>query len=190
MQTTIYKEDKGLNFGKWNDYISKLMYYTTTNEILNKISIPKKVADYGGANGNLKTFIPHAITIDIDESKKPDVLDNIITHSKKYDLVVIRFVLHYLNDYEVLELFRNIKSKNILVIQFENNDLKSKYFNSQNEGIKYFRTSKQLQKLLPKNSKKIYQKKYVLDKDFYLNRLGKGLYKKHKEQITAYHLCK
>ena len=49
-----------------------------------------------------------------------------------------RFVLHYLNDYEVLQLFENIKSYHkgkILIIQFCNNDLKSKYKNSLNESL-------------------------------------------------------
>lgn len=187
MQMQIYKEDQAEKFGKWNDEVSNFLYQTSTKEILSKISIPNLVADYGGANGNLKQFIPQSISIDIDSSKKPDILDNILTHSKKYDLIVLRYVLHYLNDYEVIQLFENLKALNVLIIQFENNDLKAKYYNSQNE-FKYFRTSQQLQKLLPINSKEIYSKEYELGQDFYINRLGKGNYKTHKEILKAYYV--
>ena len=185
MQT--YKEDQGTNFGKWNDSISRFLYQDSTKEILSKITIPNLVADYGGANGNLKQFIPNAISIDIDKTKRPDVVDDILNHSKYYDLVIIRFVLHYLNDYEILKLFNVIKARNILIIQFENNDLKSKYFNSQNE-FKYFRTSHQLKQLLPIKSKEIYSKTYELGNEFYKNRLGKGIYKTHDETLKAYYL--
>jgi hypothetical protein len=185
MQNIIYKEDKGINFGKWTDNVSRFMYETSTKEILSKISIPKSVADYGGANGNLKQFIPNSISIDIDKSKNPDVLDNIVTHSKSYDLVVIRFVLHYLTDYEVIELFNTIQTKKILLIQFVNNDLKSKYKNSKNEK-KYFRTEQQLKALIPNRFKEIYSKDYTVDKEFYVNRLGKENYKNHQETLKAY----
>lgn len=186
MQSKTYKEDRGKDFGKWTDKISKFLYYESTKEILSKIKIPLNVADYGGANGLLKKIIPNSISIDLDHAKKPDILDNIITHKNKYDLVIIRYVLHYLNDYEIIELFKNINAKNILVIQFVNNDLKAKYYNSQNE-FKYFRTSKQLKKLMPKSFKKIYSKKYYLDSEFYTNRLGTGKYKKHQEILNAYY---
>jgi hypothetical protein len=187
MLKITYKEDKGIKFGKWSDKISKLIYFDSVNEILSKINTNGLVADYGGANGILKQFIPNIISIDIDASKVPDIIDNIITHKGNYNLIIIRFVLHYLNDYEVLQLFENIKSYHkgkILIIQFCNNDLKSKYKNSLNE-FKYFRTENQLENLLPK-FKKIYNIEYNIDKKFYLNRLGNGNYIKHKEQLNAY----
>jgi len=185
MQT--YREDQGVNFGTWNDSISNFLYQDSTRQILSKIHIPNLIADYGGANGNLKQFIPQSISIDIDKTKNPDINDNILTHSKYYDLVIIRYVLHYLNDYEVLQLFKAIKARNILVIQFENNDLKNKYFNSQNE-FKYFRTTEQLKYLLPISSKEIYSKEYELGEDFYTNRLGQGDYETHKEILKAYYI--
>lgn len=188
MQSKIYSEDKGTAFGKWSDKISKLMYFESTKDILSKINTKGIIADYGGANGIIKQFIPSAISIDIDKSKKPDIVDNIITHRGKYDLIIIRFVLHYLNDYEVLQLFKNIKSFHkgrILVIQFCNDNLKSKYQNSVNE-FKYFRTQDQLESLLPKYEKKIYSIEYDIDENFYLNRLGSGVYTKHKEKLNAY----
>lgn len=185
MQT--YKEDDGKNFGKWTDDVSRFMYFESTGKILDLIQVPETVADYGGANGNLKHFIPHAISIDIDASKKPDINENILTHDGIYELVVIRYVLHYLNDYEVLKLFENIKAKNILVIQFENNNLKDKYFNSQNE-FKYFRTSAQTRELLPTRFEEIYSKDYELGPDFYKNRLGEGKYKTHNETLKGYYI--
>jgi hypothetical protein len=187
MQNKIYKIDSGNNFGKWNDKVSKFIYFDSVKEILSKIEINGKIADFGGANGILKQFIPNIITIDIDVTKEPDILDNILTHKGVYDLIVIRFVLHYLNDYEVLQLFNNIKSYhkgNILVIQFINSDLKSKYQNSKNE-FKYFRTKNQLEKLLPK-FKEIYSIKYKCTREFYKNRLNIDDAKPHNEVLKAY----
>jgi hypothetical protein len=187
MQNIIYKEDKGIDFGKWSDKISKLMYFDSVKDILSKIELPKRIADYGGANGILKNFIPNIITIDIDESKNPDIVDNILIHKGDYDLIIIRFVLHYLNDYEIIQLFENIKSYhkgNTLIIQFTNEDLKSKYNNSKNE-FKYFRTKNQLEKLLP-NFTKIYSIQYKCTKEFYKNRLNIDNSIEHKEEINAY----
>lgn len=187
MQNKIYKEDNGTNFGKWTDSVSKLMYIDSTKEILLKIDTSGKIADYGGANGILKQFIPNIISIDIDKSKKPDIVDNVLTHKGNYDLIILRFVLHYLNDYEILKLFKNIETYHkgkILVIQFTNEDLKSKYYNSKNE-FKYFRTKNQLEKLLPK-FKNIYSINYKCTKEFYKNRLNIENAKNHKEEINAY----
>jgi len=187
MQENIYKIDKGSYFGMWTDSISKLMYFDSTKELLQKISISGKIADYGGANGLLKTFIPNAISIDIDKTKNPDIVDNIITHKGKYNIIFIRYVLHYLNDYDVLKLFQNIATyhKGIVIIQqFTNEDLKSKYYNSINEQ-KYFRTEKQLLALLPP-CEKIYSKQYTVTKNFYLNRLDNSNAIEHKECINAY----
>ena len=187
MQKIIYKEDKGRDFGKWSDQTSKLIYFDSIKEILAKIDTSGKVADYGGANGILKQFIPNIITIDIDGSKNPDIQDDILTHQGNYDLIIIRFVLHYLNDYQVLQLFKNIQkyhSGKILLIQFTNEDLKLKYENSKNE-FKYFRCRQQLEKLLP-DFENIYNIEYTCDKEFYLNRLGINNGMKHSENINAY----
>jgi len=187
MQKKIYKEDQGINFGKWKDKTSKFLYFDSTKEILSKIKIYNNVADYGGANGNLKTFISNIISIDIDSSKHPDIIGNIITHKGNYDLIIIRYVLHYLNDYEILKLFNNITNYHkgeVLIIQFCNNDLKSKYSNSINE-FKYFRTENQLEQLLPKYTK-IYSKEYEVEQDFYKNRLNLNNAITHKEILNAY----
>lgn len=186
MQKITYEIDKGINFGKWKDKTSQYLYFESTIEILKKIKIPNSVADYGGGNGLLKQFIPQIKTIDIDENKQPDLIDNILTHNNHYELVIIRFVLHYLNDYEVIELFKTINADNILIIQFENEDLKTKYQNSINE-FKYFRTEKQLKALLPKH-KEIYNREYEVSPEFYKERLGEADYKTHKEILRAYYI--
>ena len=187
MQKTTYNIDNGLNFGKWKDKISTLIYKNSLDVILQNINKNAITADYGGANGILKQYFNNIITIDIDETKKPDIIDNIITHKGNYELIIIRFVLHYLNDYEILQLFENIKSYHkgqILIIQFCNNDLKNKYKNSINE-FKYFRNERQLLNLLPE-CKKIYSKKYKCNKEFYKNRLNIDNAIEHFETLNAY----
>lgn len=190
MQKIIYKADQGLKFGMWNDKTSKFLYHISVKDILDKIKIPENVADYGGGNGILKKFIPYIKTIDIDKDKNPDIIDNIITHKGQYDLVIIRFVMHYLSDNEIIELLKNIKSKEILVIQFVNKNKKIKYENSQNEGDKYFRNKKETLQLMPENHTIIYSQKYTVNKDFYKNRLGLGNYKSHQEELLAIRIIK
>ncbi len=187
MPMNIYKEDDGLKFGTWSDEVSKFMYFDSTKEILNRVRLPEDIADFGGANGLLKHFIPNIVTIDKDESKNPDITADILSYTKYYELVILRYVLHYLNDYEVIQLFKTINAKNILIIQFENNDLIAKYKNSVNE-FKYFRTTKQLQALLPLDIKTIYSKEYIVNKEFYINRLGQEEYMPHNEVLKGYYL--
>jgi hypothetical protein len=187
MQIKTYKEDCALNFGKWNDSVSEFIYFNSAIDILSKINTDGIIADYGGANGILKEIIPNIITIDIDASKKPDIVDDILTHKGIYDLIIIRYVLHYLNDYQVLQLFEHLKTFHngkILVIQFCNNDLKSKYKNSINE-FKYFRTENQLNALLPVCNV-IYSTKYNVTGEFYKNRLNIDNAINHEEILNAY----
>ena len=182
------KQDKAQEFGTWEDPVSKFLYDSSTKDILKKIGIPNNVGDYGGGNGLLKQHIPHSTSIDIDKTKNPDIVENILKHSKHYDLVVLRYVLHCLTDSEVLELFDVLNCTHVLVIQFVNEDLKSKYFNSVNE-CKYFRTNRQLKALLPNKIQTIYSKNYKVDGEFYENRLEKDWnYKAHSETLKAYYL--
>lgn len=178
-----YKIDQGLEFGNWKDKTSQDLYHNTTKDILNLIHIPSLVADFGGGNGLLKKFIPHSISIDIDQSKNPDIIGNILDVKQHFELVVIRYVLHYLSDYEILKLFSNINADNILIQQFVNEDLKAKYRNSINE-FKYFRTLSQLISLLP-DSEIIYQKEITCTKEFYKNRLNNQNATPHNETIIG-----
>lgn len=181
----IFIEDKGQNFGKWDDSTSQFLYHDSTKEILSQFKIEGKIADFGGANGNLKEFLPSSISIDIDGSKNPDIEDDIITHSEKYDWVIIRYVLHYLDDYQVLQLFDNIRAEKILIIQFTNENLKNKYYNSRNEK-KYFRTRNQLEALLPDRASRFYRSMFNCTKEFYQNRLGFEGGFEHIETLNAY----
>lgn len=187
MRKGIYNIDDGVNFGIWQDDVSKLMYYDSTKTILSTLNLSGRIADFGGGNGLLKQLYNNVITIDIDESKQPDIKDDILTHKGEYDIIFIRYVLHYLNDYEVIKLFENIKSFHkgkVIIQQFVNEDLKTKYHNSINE-FKYFRTESQLLALLPK-CQKIYSIAYKVTKDFYRNRLKIENAKEHNEIINAY----
>ncbi len=169
--------DGGTGFGLWNDPVSRLMYFNVMPHILEGVDITGMVADYGGANGLLKQFIPQAISIDIDTTKNPDIVDDIRTHRGDYNLIVMRYVLHYLTPVEQLALFRHIASYHegkLLVIQFTNDgkDHRLKLENSVNE-IKYFHTQEMLFRLFPDFT--IIQVKtspYQVTAEFYANRLG------------------
>lgn len=188
MQKIIYNTDKGRKFGLWNDQISKLMYFDCMDLFLKDIDISGKVADYGGANGNLKKFIPNSISIDIDPSKKPDVLDNILYHSGKYDLIIIRYVLHYLSNNERKELFDKIKSFHkgkVLIIQFTNdgNDFLTKKKNSINERKYFMDTNMLINTLKPFKTIKSDKIAYKVTKEFYRNRLENHNAKEHGETV-------
>ena len=187
MPTKTFKEDQGTDFGKWEDDVSRFLYFESIEEIFRILKPVGKIADYGGANGILKTILKNCITIDLDKSKSPDICENILTHKGAYDFIMLRYVLHYLNDYEILFFWEHLKTFHkgrILVIQFCNNDLKNKYQNSKNE-FKYFRTEVQFEQLLPPESKKIYSKKYTVTAEFYENRLGILNATEHEEVLNA-----
>ena len=185
MQKKTINVDNGVNFGLWNDETSDYLYRRSIRQILELVDIPSSVGDYGGGNGLIKLHIPHAVTIDIDSTKQPDILQDILQHTDCYDLGILRYVLHYLNDYEVLDLFNKMNCFKILVIQFTNKDLKVKYHNSKNE-FKYFRTQQQLEALLPQTAKHIFQGEYKCTNDFYRNRLQLENSVSHLEQLNAY----
>lgn len=194
MLMKIYNEDQGTNFGKWDDSTSRLIYYDSMKQILDLMDNRgylqgvERIADYGGANGIMKEFIPGIITIDIDSSKNPDIVDDILVHSGEYDLIIIRYVLHYLNDYEVIQLFNHIESFHkgkVLIVQFVNDELKEKYQNSKNE-LKYFRTLNQMKALLPRGEKVLYNGDYLCSSQFYKNRLNIDNAIPHSEKLIAY----
>ena len=103
----------------------------------------------------------------------------------------MRYLLHYLKDQEVRNLFKHLWSceiDRILIIQFVNEDLKAKQFNSINE-TKFFRNEKQLMDLLGYWSiKQIKKLSYVVEKEFYLNRLKHPNPTSHQETLLSIEL--
>lgn len=185
------KADQGISFGLWDDPVSRFLYIDCMSLFLSDIDIKqyKKVADYGGGNGLLKRFIPQSISVDIDEAKCPDIVDDILIHKGDYDLIFIRYVLHYLSEQQISQLFLNLKDYNgqLMLIQFANDgiDLQIKKANSLNEGTKYFRDSTELLSLLNQHLKIDQLKAQTLSitPEFYLNRLGNPYTTDHIETV-------
>lgn len=193
----MYGIDGGANFGLWDDSVSRLMYFDCMEWFLSGVDITGVVGDFGGGNGNLKRFIPNSISVDTDESKSPDILGSVLTHQGNYDLVVIRYLLHYLPPNDRKQLFANLALNNIkqlLVIQFTNDgeDLKIKLNNSINEK-KWFMTLRELDKLMHNGLYHVtgYKKQnYMVTSEFYKNRLNNPSAKKHGETVSCYQLEK
>ena len=185
-----YPIDSGVDFGLWKDPTSRLMYFDVMDGILDGLDTAGNVADYGGANGLLKHFIPNAVSIDCDPTKQPDIVDDILTHEGEYDLIVIRYVLHYLDPLEQFALFRHISTFHdgpVLVIQFTNDgeDYDLKMENSINE-LKYFLTGQELRDLF-QDFDILWHKQhpYQVTAEFYANRLDNPNGKPHGEVCNA-----
>lgn len=181
MQNTIYKLDGGQNFGKWDDPVSQLIYNDCMPHLIPPAIHYPIVADYGGANGLARKWFPNSryITIDIDETKRPDVVDNIVTHRGNYDLIILRYVLHYLDDLQVASMFDTMKQYHkgdLLVIQFTNDgvDLETKkHVSALSSETAWLRSTAEFFNLLsPLHIKFCNHLDYMVTPQFYLNRLG------------------
>jgi hypothetical protein len=198
------------NFGNWTDDVSRFMYERHFDRIFNDkrfdLARFNRIEDFGGANGKLKAFFGNKLsTIDIDETNNPDFLGNVVNYNgyasfgwrgeRRYfkvesDLIIIRYVLHYLTDDEIKRMFQNIKSNHkghILIVQFTNEgeDMEIKKQNSINE-IKYFRTAQELSSLI--SSFEIVAadtESFTVTKEFYRNRLQNYEALPHQEQIQT-----
>lgn len=186
MPKNTYNEDQGLQFGQWTDDVSRLMYRDVMPLAVSQIDFTGSVADYGGANGIVKDYIPQAVSIDIDESKQPDIVDDITTHQGNYDIVLARYVLHYLDDEQVRQMASIIQNR-LVVIQFTNeaNDLAIKrQISDSNEAQKHFRTKDELYSLFTDFTvRKALQLEYTVTPEFYKNRLQIDTELSHQEQI-------
>jgi hypothetical protein len=106
------------------------------------------------------------------------------------DLIIIRYVLHYLTDDEIRKLLQNIKSYHagdILIVQFTNEgeDLQIKKQNSINE-TKYFRTSEELSLLIGEFEVIATDtESFKVTTEFYRNRLQNFEALPHQEQIQT-----
>lgn len=204
--TKTYDLDQGKEFGTWGDRVSKLMY-NESNSLFSGIEFEgKRVADFGGGNGlfGKAMGISDYIVVDIDSNKKDTehfINDSILTHKGEYDIIVIRYVLHYLSDDEVRTLITNIKSfhKGILaILQFTNEgeDMVKKKevsasFEQPTDGRKYFRTLSELNNLLSPIQGDLIARKAVsfdITEEFYNNRFGLNITEvSHKEQLQFFH---
>lgn len=189
-----HDEDQGEGFGTWPDATSRIMYHDIMDLALGGVDTSGRVADYGGANGLLKQWIPNAISVDYDATKSPDICEDILGHVGDYDLIVMRYVLHYMNDQTVIGLMRHIASfhdDRVLVIQFVNEDLVSKHANSIGE-VKWFRDEQYLRTLL-ENDWTVAARRavdYRVDAEFYRNRLKHPNPSSHDERVVIYELTK
>lgn len=182
--------DNGTAFGTWTDHTSRFIYHDAMPTLLQGIAQQASVGDLGGGNGLLKEWLPNSIAVDWDEAKEPDIVASVFDYVGTHDVIVLRYVLHYLQDKEVLMLMRHLHTYHhgsVLVIQFTNADLATKYYNSHNE-TKYFRTTAQLKALLTEMWQVTSETsmEYVVGQDFYENRLGRGnAYTAHDETLVG-----
>ena len=189
----IHPEDKGTAFGTWPNATAQLMYHDIMPLALSGIDTTGRVADFGGANGLLKEWIPQAVSVDYDATKQPDVIADILTHRGEYDLIVIRYVLHYLRDDQVQQLFDNLATSHkgrVLIIQFVNADLAVKNYNSVGE-TKYFRGESHLANLFDPAKWVLCSRKavaYRVDQEFYRWRLDHPNPMEHDETVIIYEL--
>jgi len=183
----IFDADQGVNFGTWDDPVSRLMYGHSTPIFLDMVDYSGSVYDLGGGNGLLKQYIPHSISVDIDQNKQPDVIQDIRQFSTKCDLVVIRYVLHYFSDKDVVNLITHIKehAKKVMVIQFCNEGVHLKVkrqISKQSDERKYFRNSNHLFRLLSRPID-IRSVSYTVTPVFYENRLKINVNCSHSETV-------
>lgn len=187
-----HTEDQGEAFGTWPDDTARLMYHDIMPLALNGIDTSGRVADLGGANGLLKQWIPQAITVDYDESKGPDICEDIRSHVGDYDLVVMRYVMHYMDDLSLRSLLNHIRGYHkgrLLVVQFVNDDLAAKRANSVGE-TKWFRDTIETMAILGEGWRVRSAKSvdYVVGADFYRNRLGHPNPSAHLETVLVLEL--
>lgn len=197
MHSRIFKLDNADQFGTWNDETSRFMYDGAMPGLLVGLPFYPIVADYGGANGLMRKFFPGSIyqTIDIDASKKPSIVDDIVTHVGQYDLIVMRYVLHYMTDKKIARMFENIRSYHngdVLVIQFVNDgeDLRRKREISKlvvEDKQKTMRSTPEFFSLLrPFRLLGVKSVDYEVGANFYRNRLGINVaVPSHGEKIYA-----
>lgn len=185
--------DAGTAFGTWPDATSRLIYHDAMPALLSGTYTTSPTVDLGGGNGLARQWFPHLTTVDSDEAKRPDVVADVLTWQpapgRRYDRVLLRYVLHYLADAQVEALLRHVATWHdgeLLVIQFVNDDLAAKRANSVNE-TKHFRTEAQLLALLaPWSPQRRLALDYVVEPEFYRNRLGHPNPTGHPERVVAY----
>lgn len=190
--------DAGTRFGTWEDETSRLIYHDAMPALLCGTDTGGRTLDLGGGNGLSRRWFTDVTTVDADADKEPDVVADITTWHPGpwypelgYTRVLLRYVLHYLNDAAVERLMYHVASWHtgeLTVIQFVNDDLDAKYANSLNE-TKHFRTEAQLRALfgpwVPLHRVAV---SYDVVPEFYRNRLGHPNPTGHPETVVAFNL--
>lgn len=187
--TAVYPEDGGTRFGTWGDRTSLLLYEGVMPLLLSQVELDGVVGDYGGANGLLRRWVPGAITVDRDPSKHPDVLDDVVHHTGVYDVVVMRYLLHYLTDTEVRTMLCTVRTDRVVLVQFTNegDELTTKRTISAaaGESPKHLRTLVELVTLFCGGwtLRTHVQVTYRVHPEFYENRLGVTGAPEHGEAV-------
>lgn len=188
--------DQGTRFGTWQDPTSRLMYHDAMPALLSGTPRDELVLDLGGGNGLSREWFPNVVTVDADPAKEPDVVADLLSYVPPTPVgrVLVRYVLHYLDDDQVRELFQHHlpswHAGEVTVIQFVNDDLAAKLANSVNE-TKFFRTEEHLHQLVTSPSWRVARRiavGYDVHPDFYRNRLGHPDPTGHPETVVAYTL--
>lgn len=184
--------DGGEGFGLWPDATSRLMYHDAMPALLSGVARSGMTLDLGGGNGLSRQWFDRVVTVDTDASKHPDVVADALTYTPtmRVSRVLLRYVLHYLTDEQVLALLQHVASytAQVVLVQFVNADLGAKHANSVNES-KWFRTEPWLKSLLgPWRVQRRVAVSYDVDPEFYRNRLGHPNPTGHRETVVAYDL--
>lgn len=170
--------DQGQQFGTWTDPTSRLIYHDAMPALLNRLNLDGRWVDLGGANGLMREWLPNLTTVDIDPTKAPDIVADIVdwTPGEQFDAAVCRYVLHYMDHPTVIDFLRHVGSwaSRLLSIQIVNPRPADKYARSVNEK-KYFRTRPHVELLYDmagwtwEGSASL---DYWVGPEFYRNRLG------------------
>jgi len=185
--------DQGTAFGTWADPTSALMYRDAMPALLSGVQRDGHTLDLGGGNGLARAWFDRCTTVDTDPSKHPDVVADALTYTpdEPVDRVLLRYVLHYLDNRQVRTLLRHVASytTELVVVQFVNDDLRAKQANSVNE-VKHFRTEPMVRALLhPWLVQRRVGVEYDVDPEFYANRLHHPNPVGHPETVVGY-LCR
>lgn len=196
--------DQGTRFGTWGDPTSDLMYRGAMPYLLRGLPIGCTVYDLGGANGLSRMFLPdgaRVLTVDSDPTKSPDVVADILDwrphNPDPRATVLLRYVLHYLDDGQLSQLMNHLASwhrGNTLLIQFFNEDTRAKIANSPDADTKTFRSWLQTLPLLwpwgPTRGQLVNSLDYDVTPDFYANRAGTPGRFTHRETLIGASLTK